>query len=154
MSKVFASKITLSLVLATAIGVASSSVHAQVVPFKVDGGGTAPMGVSVAGIDSPHNATGNGTQLGAYTGNEGVFNSLSFDPMTASGTFEGSFVFVAANGDRLACTYGDTDNGAADDGFYYAVPSAEPGLFNIVFCAEFNPILDECTGRAELDGNL
>jgi hypothetical protein len=120
---------------------------AQVVPFRVDGSGTAPMGASVFGFDSPHNATGNGTYLGKYTGNEGVFNSLSFDPMTGSGTFKGRFVFVAANGNRLACSYGDTGNGAAEDGFYFAIPSAVPGKFVIVFVAEFNPILAECTGR-------
>jgi hypothetical protein len=43
------------------LGLFAGDTHAQVVPFKVDGGGSAPLGVSVAGIDSPHNATGNGT---------------------------------------------------------------------------------------------
>lgn len=126
---------------------------AQTVPFNVNGGGTAPLGTSVFGFDSPHNATGNGTGLGSYSGNEGVFNSLSFDPTTLSGTFQGQFVFVASNGDRLACTYGDTGNGAASNGEYFAVPSDVPGKFNVIFCAEFNPILAECTGRfADLTG--
>jgi hypothetical protein len=135
--------------LVAALFVLPPAAQAQVKPFKVNGGGTAPLGTSVFGFDSPHDATGNGTHLGKYSGNEGNFNSLSFDPDTLSGTFEGSFVFVAANGDRLACTYGDTDNAAASAGFYFAVPSAELGKFNIIFCAEFNPILDECTGRFE-----
>jgi hypothetical protein len=137
------------LALVVAMFVLPCGAQAQVQPFHVDGGGTAPMGVSIFGADSPHNATGNGTYLGKYSGDEGIFNSLTFDPDTLTGTFQGSFVFVAANGDRLACTYGDTGNDAAMEGVYFAMPSDESGKFIIVFCAEFNPVLDACTGRFE-----
>ena len=135
------------------LALALSPVQAQTVPFKMNGSGSAPFGASVFGFDSPHNATGNGTHLGNYTGNEGLFKSQSFDPGSLSGTFKGQFVFVAANGDRLVCTYGDTENGAATLGEYFAVPSANAGEFNLVFCAEFNPQVAECTGRfAKLTG--
>lgn len=128
--------------------------NAQTVPIKINGGGTAPFGASVFGFDSPHNATGNGNHLGKYTGHEGVFQSTDFSLATLSGTFQGRFVFVAANGDRLVCTYGDMTNGAEANGDYMAVPStADPGKFEIMFCAEFNPLVEECTGRfAKLTG--
>ena len=117
----------------------------KVKKFKVNGGGNAPLGASVFGFDSPHDATGNGIGLGKYSGS-GIFNSLSFFPADLEGTFEGVFDFVKPNGDRLACTYGDTDNGAASAGFYFAMPAAG-GKFVIVFCAEFNPIPELCTGK-------
>ena len=120
---------------------------AQVVPFRVNGSGdTFDQGLSLIGVPGPHNATGNGTSLGKYIGDEGVFQSLSFDPSTGSGTFQGRFVFAKRNGDRLVCSYGDQSNGAAEAGDYFAVTD-EGGLSRIVFCAEFNPIVDECTGR-------
>jgi hypothetical protein len=53
-----------------------------------------------------HNATGTATHLGRYTGDEGIFELHSIDFGSLSGEFEGSFVFVAAIGDRLACDYG------------------------------------------------
>lgn len=131
---------------ATLILVGSTAV-AQVQPFRVNGSGdTFGEGLSVVGEPGIHNAAGFGISLGQYTGDEGIFQSLSFDPATGSGTFRGSFVFVASNGDRLVCTYGDVDNGAAAPGDYFAVP-AENGLAQIVFCAEFNPLVTECTGR-------
>ncbi len=133
------------LALVAVLVVVPDAVHAQVKPFKIRGGGTAPLGVSILGDPSPHNATGNATHLGKYSGDEGIFTSLSFNPATG-GTFKGSFVFVAANGDRLAFTYGDTGNGAATDGVYFPVPAGD-GKFIIVFCAEFNPIPEQCTGR-------
>ncbi len=118
---------------------------AQVKPFKVTGGGAAPDGLSIFGADSPHSATGNATLLGKYSGN-GIANVLSFDPATRSGTFEGFYVFVAANGDKLACTYGNPDNGAEQVGTFQLIPVGG-GKVRAVFLAEFNPILSECTGR-------
>jgi hypothetical protein len=67
-----------------------------------------PRGIPVfPGGTAPHNATGTATYLGRYTG-EGTFTLLTLDPATLTGTFTGSFVFVAANGDRLAFNYGAT----------------------------------------------
>jgi hypothetical protein len=115
-------------------------------PFFMEGCGAAPDGASVFGLESLHDSHGVGAFLGRYSGNDGHFFSLSFDPETLSGTFHGSFVFVGANGDRLACTYGDTANGADSPGRYWAQP-AKNGKFILVFVAEFNPILEECTGK-------
>jgi hypothetical protein len=116
-----------------------------VVPFKVSGGGPAPDGASVFGFPSPHSATGNATHVGKYSG-DGVFQSLSFDPFTGGGTFHGTFTFEAKNGDKLACTYGETDNGAEEAGTYQVYPT-DDGQVYVVFVAEFNPIPSECTGR-------
>jgi hypothetical protein len=124
---------------------ASHRAEAQVEPFKVTGRNQAPMGLSIFGADSPHSATGHATHVGRYSG-DGVGNVLSFDPSTGSGTFRGHFTFVAANGDRLACTYGDTRNGARQDGTFQ-IHDAGFGNIVVVFIAEFNPIPSECTGR-------
>ena len=132
-----------------------ATAEGQVVPFHVDGGGPAPEGVSLFGDLSPHTATGNGTHLGKYSGDQGKFYSLSFDPDTFSGTFQGSFVFVAANGDELFCTYGDVDNGADGPGEYQVI-DVGGGDVIVVFLREFNPLPSKCTGRFEnlIDGSF
>ncbi len=130
---------------AVVLTLACRTANAQVKPFKVTGGGSLPDGFAPFGGDSPHSATGNATFLGKYTGN-GVGSALSFDPTTGSGTFHGVFVFVAANGDRLAFTYGDTDNGAEEVGTFQVYP-AGGGNVTVTFIAEFNPIPALCTGR-------
>jgi hypothetical protein len=119
--------------------------EARTEPFKVTGGGPAPLGLSVLGAESPHRATGGATFLGRYHGN-GIANVLTFDPNTGSGTFRGTYTFVSANGDRLACTYGDTRNGARHDGTFQ-VYDAGGGNITVVFIAEFNPVPAQCTGR-------
>jgi hypothetical protein len=141
-------------VLVTTVVIAVGSANAQVKPFKVSGGGPAPNGASIFGADSPHSATGNGTQLGKYSG-DGIFNALSFDATTLSGTFHGTFTFVAANGDKLACTYGETANGADQPGTYQVVP-ADGGKVIIIFLAEFNPVPIACTGKFKdvVDGSF
>src|SRR5262245_53228859 len=101
--------------VAVALTLACQTAAAQFKPFLVAGGGPAPKGLSVVGADSPHRATGFATPVGKYSG-DGIAKVLTFDPATLSGTFHGTFTFVAANGDKLACTYGDTDNGAEDVG--------------------------------------
>jgi hypothetical protein len=125
-----------------AAGHSKSDVHA--VPFKITGGGTAPLGLPVfPGGMAPHNATGTATHLGKYTGDEGSFELLSLDPATLTGTFRGSFVFVAANGDRLAFDYGaDPDQ----PGTFTLTPTAD-GKVVAVFVAEFTPVPEESTGR-------
>jgi hypothetical protein len=130
------------------------ALNAQVVPFKVTGGGPAPEGLSPFGADSPHSATGNATHLGKYSGN-GVANVLSFNPVTGAGTFHGHYTFVAANGDKLAFTYGDTANGAEQVG-EFQLYDAGGGKVYVVFIAEFNPIPAQCTGRFKdvIDGSF
>ncbi len=56
------------------------------------------------------------------------------------------FVFVAANGDQLAFTYGDVTNHAAQPGQVTLYP-ADGGLVVAVWVAEFNPVPALCTGR-------
>jgi hypothetical protein len=131
---------------AVVLVLACSVANAQVEPIKVTGNGPAPEGFSpLPGADSPHSATGIATHLGKYSGN-GVATVDSFDFFTGSGTFHGRYTFVAPNGDELAVTYGDTDNGAAQVGEFQLYDAGE-GMVYVVFVAEFNPIVAQCTGR-------
>jgi hypothetical protein len=151
----FPSALAVRLTAAVAVlALACQSATAQVKPFKVTGGGRAPEGISPFGADSPHNATGQATHLGKYSGS-GVFNVLSFDPETLSGTFRGHYTFVAANGDQLAFTYGDTDNGAEQVGEFQLFDAGGGKVYG-VFIAEFNPIPEECTGHFSdvIDGSF
>jgi hypothetical protein len=121
-------------------GRAAPQSETQVVPFKVTGGGTAPEGILLSpGGTVPHNATGTATHLGAYTG-EGEFTLLSFTSPT-TGTFQGTFVFVAANGDRLAFDYGATIPGT------FTITPAGDGKVVVHFLATFTPVPSESTGR-------
>jgi hypothetical protein len=126
---------------------APSHAQAQTKPFKLTGGGTAPIGLPVfpGGPDAPHNATGNATHLGKYTGDEGEFRLLSIDLTTLTGTFEGSFVFVAANGDRLKCNYRGNPNIPGTGTFS---GSLNPdGTVTLTFVQEFVPVPEESTGK-------
>jgi hypothetical protein len=118
--------------------------------IKVTGGGTAPLGLPVfPGGTAPYNATGTATILGRYTGHEGLFELLTFDPATGAGTFRGSFVFVATNGDRLACDYGADP---ANPGTFTLIPAGHGNVI-AVFVAEFTPTPERCTGRfAQITG--
>lgn len=140
---------------AVVLTLACPTADAQVKPFKVTGGGPAPQGLSIFGDDSPHSATGKATHLGKYSGDQGIAKVLTFDLNTGSGTFKGSFVFVAANGDKLACTYGDTENGADEVGTFQLYDVGE-GMVVVVFIAEFNPIIGESTGKFKnvIDGSF
>lgn len=87
------------------------------VAFKLTGGGPAPRGLPLDPLSTdntaPHQATGTATYLGKYTG-AGTFTLGSLTIAAdgkVTGTFQGEFVFVAANGDRLATTYGDGFSG-------------------------------------------
>ncbi len=147
-------KVIVSLIaLAASLALTSSRAEAQVKPFKITGGGYAPDGLAlVPYTPGPHSATGNATELGNYTG-EGWFQILDYtSPLTAEFSSDPNFVFVAANGDHLAMTYGDTSNGAAEPGQVTLVPNSD-GSFTAYFVAEFNPDLPNCTGRfAKLTG--
>jgi hypothetical protein len=137
------------LALAVSLALASPRAQAQVKPFKITGGGYAPDGISLIPLTAvPHSTVGNATELGNYTG-EGFFQILDYTgPLTAEFSSAPNVVFVAANGDQLAFTYGDTDNGAKQPGEVTLFPEAD-GSFTAVFVAEFNPDLENCTGRFE-----
>jgi hypothetical protein len=112
----------------------------RVVPFQVNGGGPAPEGIQlVPGGTVPHYATGEGTFLGKYTGG-GMFTLDGFTSAT-TGTFHGSFGFVAANGDLLAMRYG-----AVTPAHFTIMPMAD-GKVVVQFVAVFTPAPGESTGR-------
>ncbi|HZU37493.1 MAG TPA: hypothetical protein VFA18_16350 [Gemmataceae bacterium] len=139
--------------LAITLAFGLSRAHAQSKPFKIKGTSYAPDGISLIPYTAaPHSTTGQATELGKYTG-EGWFQILEYtSATTASFSSAPNFVFVAANGDHLAVTYGDTDNGAAQSGEVTLTPN-EDGSFTASFVAEFNPDLPNCTGRfAKLTG--
>ena len=82
----------------------------QALPFSVNGGGPAPEGIALAPfVEVPHSATGTASFLGHYTGS-GTFehDPLVINPVTGlvTANFQGSFTFVAANGDKLVTHYG------------------------------------------------
>ena len=141
------------IALIASLALTSSRAEAQVKPLKITGGGYAPNGISLIPYSSePHSASGNATELGNYTG-EGWFQILDFTgPLSAEFSSAPNFVFVAANGDHLAMTYGDVENGAEEPGQVTLVPNSD-GSFTAYFVAEFNPDLPNCTGRfAKLTG--
>jgi hypothetical protein len=141
------------IAVAVSLGLTSSRAEAQVKPLKITGGGYAPDGISlIPYTPAPHSAVGNATELGKYTG-EGWFQILDYTGLlTAEFSSAPNFVFVAANGDHLAMTYGDTNNGAKEPGQVTLVPNSD-GSFTAYFVAEFNPDLPNCTGRfAKLTG--
>src|SRR5262245_44923966 len=126
--------------------VASAAHHADthVVPFRVTGGGYAPLGLPVLpGSMAPHTATGTATHLGRYSGDEGRFELLTLDLATGTGTFRGSYVFVAADGDRLAMNYGADP---ANPGRFTLTPVGD-GRRVALFVAEFTPAPGQSTGR-------
>ncbi len=137
-----------SLVMLLAVPVLGSSpAHAQVVKhFKVKGAGTVDYVPIVPFVPVYHYAIGEATELGRYFG-AGEVQLLGFTgPNTASFDSAVPFVFVAANGDRLAFTYGDVTNHAAQPGHLTLFPAAG-GLVVAVWVAEFNPVPALCTGR-------
>jgi len=133
--------------LAAILALACSRAEAQVKPFKIRGAGPAPQGIPLVPLTpAPHSAVGEATMLGRYQG-AGLFQILRFTgPLTAEFSSAPDFVFTAANGDKLAVTYGVVANGAAQPGQVTLTPNAD-GSFSAVFVAEFNPEPAKCTGR-------
>jgi hypothetical protein len=120
---------------------ALSQAETQVLPFKVTGGRNAPQGLPVFPTGTaPHDATGTATYLGKYTG-QGVFTLDSIDLSTLTGTFHGTFTFVAANGDQLVMSYGTVTPGT-----FSLTPQAD-GTVVATFVAVFTPVPDASTGR-------
>jgi hypothetical protein len=129
----------------------------QADPFKITGSGVAPFALPLPGQEPrPHTIVGTATYLGKHKGAGTVkTDSAVFDPVTGHITGEfgsGSpFVFVAANGDQLACNYGRTDLGASSPGTFdlTIVDILSDGSLVVVgaFVAEFVPQMDLCTGK-------
>ena len=122
-----------------------SEAQAQVTrPFKIVGAGEGPDGIPLPGNSAPHWADGYGTFLGSYYGQgevETLTATFNYDG-TITGTFQSPvpFVFTGANGDNLACYYGNPDFGASTVGTFtlYPVPGYE-GWFVAYWIAEFVP---------------
>jgi hypothetical protein len=122
-------------------GPSADDAATHLIPFKVTGGGYAPEGILVVpGGTVPHTASGNATHVGNYTGT-GMFTLLSLNPATGTGTFTGSYVMVAANGDRLAFKYGATTPGT-----FTIIPQSD-GKVVVRFVAVFTPDPSQSTGR-------
>jgi hypothetical protein len=129
-----------------ALTLTCQTAQGQVKPFKVRGGGVADYVPVTPGDAVFHWAVGQATELGQYYGEGKVQLDQFTSPSTAEFSSAEPFVFTAANGDKLAFTYGKTDNVAAEPGqvelFYVG-----DGLFVTVWVAEFNPVPELCTGR-------
>lgn len=127
-------------------GVLTPDGGVRFVPFKVTGAGSAPGGLPlVPGLSGPHYATGTATELGNYTG-QGTFTlgSLQISPTgQVTGTFHGSFVFTAANGDQLAFNYGSGDTGTITG----QLSADGSTVTNVTFDAVFTPNAAQSTGR-------
>jgi hypothetical protein len=143
--------------LVTLLCVSSETAQAQVEkPFKINGQGIGPTGLPLPGQPPrPHFIEGNATHLGRHCGRGAVqtLDVVGVDPDTGviSGIFESNpgFKFYGANGDVLACTYGDPDKGADEQGTFTLTPvPGKPGQYVANFIAEFVPT-DECTGKFE-----
>jgi hypothetical protein len=129
------------LALTLSLTLTNARAHAQVKPLNITGGGYAPDGIFLTPYTAaPHTVAGTANQLGNYTG-EGFFQILDYTgPLSAEFSSAPNCVFVAANGDHLAMTYGDVNNGAKQPGQMTVVPNAD-GSFTAYFIAEFNPDL-------------
>ena len=118
----------------------SQDLPTQTVPFELVGSGTAPQGLPLfPGGMAPHTSSGLSNVLGSYSGN-GSFTLLSFTSAT-TGTFQGTFDFVAGDGGQLACNYGAGSPGT------FTITPAGSGKVIVQFLAVFTPIPSECTGR-------
>jgi hypothetical protein len=112
--------------LAALFVVQCSSVHAQTVPFRVSGAGTAAYFPFPGEAPAAHNAAGTATHLGAYLG-LGSIQTLTVNPLTGVGTFQSAtpFVFNGKAG-TLAFNYGRTDQGAPV-GVFQLIPAGMIG---------------------------
>jgi hypothetical protein len=113
------------------------------VPIRISGSGTFPNGMPVfPGGTAPYVATGHASQIGKYSG-EGQFELLSLDLVSldlATGSFEGSFVFVAANGKHRLATV------AANPGRLTISPD-DGGMVVVRLVMELTPVPASSAGR-------
>jgi hypothetical protein len=141
-------------ICAFAFALAEGRAEAQAEHFKITGGGIAPTGLPLPG-EAPrsHWSVGRATGLGEYSG-EGYVETetATFNADgTITGTFgsAGPYLFTAADGDVLACYYGQTAFGATTPGTYTLVPQPElgEGIYIAYFVAQFVPYAPDCTGK-------
>ena len=124
--------------------------EAQVKPFKITGAGIGPFGLPLPGEDPrPHCIVGNATHLGKHYG-EGTVKTLSAEfhlDGRITGTFQSGspFVFTGANGDVLACNYGQKT--PTTPGTFELVPVGPPGIYVAYWIADFVPVTADCTGK-------
>ncbi len=115
-------------------------------PFRISGSGFASSGLPlVPGTTVDYSAIGTASGLGRHDG-AGSFTlgSLEISESGAvSGTFQGEFVFTAANGDKLAVTYGDGFSGV----FTGQVSADGASVVDVKFDAFFAPDPANSTGR-------
>lgn len=128
-----------------AIASACNPIHARVTKFEVNGGGVVEY-IPLPGDQAVHWAVGNATHLGEYYGVGIVRPEMFTSPATASFSSAVPFVFVGADGDRLAFHYGRTDQGAVTPGNATLFPTSG-GKFGSVWVAEFTPVPELCTGK-------
>ena len=127
-------------------------------PFRINGGGPAPDGLPLAPeVPGAHFASGIAKGLGKYDG-AGEFYLDNIE-VSKDGevtvTFHGTFVFTAANGDKLATTYGGDVNDptgilTGQGIFSDPEPGEDPVLLaveNANFDAFFAPDPVNSTGR-------
>jgi len=149
--------VALSLAMLVAVpAVAKAQPTGVEKPFKVTGEGVAEEGIPLPGQPArSHWIVGEATHLGRHSGEGSVHtDSASFQPDgTIAGKFGSGdpFVFVAANGDKLACYYGRTDKGASEPGsFVLTIVDVTPEGAPVVtaeWIAEFVVQPELSTGR-------
>ena len=147
-------RLVVLFVCSLALALAQSGAQAQTKGFTIVGGGYGPKGIPLPGQPPRvHYATGWGTELGSYHGmGEVQTDTANFH---ANGDITGqfgspvAFRFVGANGDVLACYYGNTDFGATTPGTFELIPVPQfgEGMYIAQFIAQFVPYLPECTGK-------
>jgi hypothetical protein len=135
-----------------------SQAEAQVKPFKITGAGVGPLGLPLPGQDPrPHWIVGEATHLGRHNG-EGTVQTLSVDVFDLEGGIIAGrfgsgqpFVFTGANGDQLACDYGDQGHGASQPGTFVLTIlelRADGSLVvEAAWIAEFVAVPDASTGK-------
>jgi len=139
-----------------ALALAGNLAVAQTKPFQISGGGVAPDGFPGPGSSAPHWSVGEGSFLGFYEGEGGVYNNSLSGPDEDgdfTGTFcsDGPYVFTGDDGDKLAVYYGTPDEGTMVTGTYDLVHVSGKvgpgGTYQAFFLAEFVPYDKGCTGK-------
>jgi hypothetical protein len=126
------------------------------VPFSLTGGGPAPFGIPLfEGGTAPHSSTGTASLLGKHTGS-GTFQVASLnisETGAVTGTFSGTYTFVAANGDKLVMNYGVGGTGV----FSGQISADGSAVTGVVFDAMFTvlgvhrPVRVHLGGRRRVD---
>ncbi len=149
--------------LVAVLACASQTAQAQVTkPFKITGEGVLPEGLSLAGFR--HCFVGVATHMGLHAGQGLVqIDSVAGTPFNPDGSITGTFesnpaapcVFVAANGDKLVCTYGIATGPrrTGAPGTYKITPVGPPGIYVTEFVAEFVPTVASTGKFAEVQGS-